>query len=67
MARNMEVPREKWKRSLSVAVYTTIIAWPQGYSRIAASAVGAFFQVHAPKTRVQADELIFGGEASVDG
>src|ERR1044071_1548342 len=67
LARNMEVPREKWKRSLSVAVYTTIIAWPQGYSRTAASAAGEYFQVHAPKTRVQADELIFGGGSSVDG
>src|SRR6266571_7246821 len=57
LARNMEAPRGKWERSLSVAVYTTIIAWPQDYSRTAASAVGACFQVHAPKTGVQADEF----------
>src|SRR5579859_1298833 len=66
LARNMEVPREKWKRSLSVAVYTTIIAWPQGYSRTAARAVRCF-QVYAPKTRVRADDLICGGGSSVDG
>src|ERR1044071_8462071 len=67
LARNMEVPREEWKRSLSVAVYTTIIAWPQGYSRTASSAWVHISRYMLVRREYKPDELICGGGSSVDG